>query len=86
MALTAVTSTVSLEGNRDSTPCGDYRDFPQQFLKGINAKGRAERIRFSGEMPMNNKLMFVALGYALFLAALEFALDAGIANTIVYSD
>jgi hypothetical protein len=37
-------------------------------------------------MAMNNKLMFVALGYALLLAAPGFALDAGIAGMIVYSD
>jgi hypothetical protein len=35
---------------------------------------------------MNNKLMFVALGYALLLAALDFALDAGIADMVVHSD
>jgi hypothetical protein len=34
---------------------------------------------------MNKKMMFVALGYALLLAALGFALDAGIAGMIVYS-
>jgi hypothetical protein len=32
---------------------------------------------------MNKKLMFAALGYLLLLAALEFALDAGIAAMIV---
>jgi len=31
-------------------------------------------------------LMFVALGYALLLAALDFALDAGIADMVVHSD
>jgi hypothetical protein len=35
---------------------------------------------------MNNKLMFAALGYALLLAALDFALDAGIADMVVHSD
>jgi hypothetical protein len=35
---------------------------------------------------MNNKLMFVALGYALLLAALDFALAAGIADMVVHSD
>jgi hypothetical protein len=30
--------------------------------------------------------MFVALGYAFLLAALEFALDAGTADMIVHSD
>jgi len=35
---------------------------------------------------MNNKLMFVALGYALLLAALDFALDAGIADMVVHSN
>jgi hypothetical protein len=35
---------------------------------------------------MDNKVMLVAFGYALLLAALEFTLDAGIANAIVYSD
>jgi len=35
---------------------------------------------------MNKRLMFVALGYALLLAILGFALDAGIAGMIVYSD
>jgi len=35
---------------------------------------------------MKNKLMFFALAYALLLAALGFALDAGIAGMIVYSD
>ena len=31
---------------------------------------------------MNNKLIFLALGYALLLAALDFALDAGIADML----
>jgi hypothetical protein len=35
---------------------------------------------------MNNKLMFIAFGYALLLAAFDFALDAGIAGMIVHSD
>jgi hypothetical protein len=30
--------------------------------------------------------MFIAIGYALLLAALGFALDAGLAGMIVYSD
>jgi hypothetical protein len=34
---------------------------------------------------MNKKFMFVALGYLLLLAALEFALDAGIVAMIVRS-
>jgi hypothetical protein len=38
------------------------------------------------ETAMKNKLTFFALGYALLLAALGFALDAGIAGMIVYSD
>ena len=33
---------------------------------------------------MNSKLMFAALGYALLLAALDFALDAGIAGMIAH--
>jgi len=35
---------------------------------------------------MNNKLMLVAFGYALLLAALDFALDAGIADIVVHSN
>jgi len=35
---------------------------------------------------MNKRMMFVALGYALLLATLGFALDAAIARMIVYSD
>jgi len=31
---------------------------------------------------MNNKLMIAVLGYALLLAAVDFALDAGIAGMI----
>ena len=34
---------------------------------------------------MNRKFMFVALGYLLLLAALGFALDAGIVAMIVHS-
>jgi hypothetical protein len=37
------------------------------------------------EMGMNKKFMFVALGYLLLLAALEFALDASIVAMIVDS-
>ena len=33
---------------------------------------------------MNSKLMFAAFGYALLLAALDFALDAGIAGMIAH--
>jgi len=35
---------------------------------------------------MNNKLMFIAFGFALLLAALDFALDAGVAGMIVHSN
>jgi hypothetical protein len=35
------------------------------------------------EMAMNNKMIFVALGYVLLLAGLGFALDAGVAATFV---
>jgi len=35
-------------------------------------------------MTMKDKLMFVALGYVLMLAALAFALDAGIAAMVVF--
>jgi hypothetical protein len=36
------------------------------------------------EMAMKDKWMFVALGYGLMLAALAFALDAGIAAMVVF--
>ena len=45
--------------------------------------GRAEHGSDFREMAMNNKLMFVALGYVLLLAALGFALDLSIAAMIV---
>lgn len=39
--------------------------------------------RISGRWPMEKKWMFVALGYAILLSGLEFAVDAGIAAMIV---
>jgi hypothetical protein len=49
----------------------------------LNARARDKtRIGFP-EMALNNKLMFVALGYLLLLAALGFALDLSIAAMIV---
>jgi hypothetical protein len=36
-------------------------------------------------MAMKNKWIYVALGYALLLAALEFVVDGGIVATIVHS-
>jgi hypothetical protein len=35
------------------------------------------------EMAMNNKVLFIALGYLLLLAAIGFALDVSIAAMIV---
>jgi hypothetical protein len=37
----------------------------------------------SERWPMEKKWMFIAVGYALLLASLEFMLDAGIASMIV---
>ena len=45
--------------------------------------GRPEHRLDLREMAMNNKLMFVAVGYVLLLAVLGFALDLSIAAMIV---
>jgi hypothetical protein len=55
-------------------------EIPSCFWQLCNAR---TRIRFSGRMAMNNKLMLVAFGYLMLLAALGFVLDASIAATIV---
>jgi len=75
--LIAATSTVSLGVNRASKSSGGCSQFhPSNSTLDQNF----------WETAMKNKLMFFALGYALLLAALGFALDAGIAGMIVYSD
>lgn len=42
---------VSLEGNRDSKPSSDYREFPHQFLKGIKHQGKGRTDQISGRRP-----------------------------------
>jgi hypothetical protein len=48
-------------------------EIPSRFWQLRDAK---KRIRFFGRMAMNNKLMLVAFGYLMLLAALGFMLDA----------
>jgi hypothetical protein len=47
-------------------------------------KGEGQSRLLVPEMAMKDKWMFVALGYGLMLAALAFALDAGIAAMVVF--
>jgi hypothetical protein len=54
-------------------------------MRGKRQRQRPEHGSDFREMAMNKKFMFVALGYLLLLAALEFALDASIVAMIVDS-
>lgn len=50
-----------------------------------NPKGEGQLRSLVSEAVMKERWVFVALGYGLILAALSFALDAGIAAMVVFN-